>query len=248
MKRIISLLLAAMLVLSLAACGAGAAVPAQSAEPAAEIAAETPAPAPAEPSAEVVQPAVPAADVPAVSDIDLQLNLLYSQISGLKQDASRNTWYYSVTDLDHDGNLELVAASLHPLDRSTNLAIWEVSADRVGLSAVQVVKDEDESFPDIMTDAADCYHDASSDTWSYVFYDNLVISDYEVYTVKTTKKPLYKTPSPRLSAMISMYALASPASTLLLLDTTITSGAPLKKKLSEISTRFRKGTNPEPNF
>lgn len=185
MKRIISLLLAAMLVLSLAACGAGAAVPAQSAEPAAEIAAETPAPAPAEPSAEVVQPAVPAADVPAVSDIDLQLNLLYSQISGLKQDASRNTWYYSVTDLDHDGNLELVAASLHPLDRSTNLAIWEVSADRVGLSAVQVVKDEDESFPDIMTDAADCYHDASSDTWSYVFYDNLVISDYEVYTVKT---------------------------------------------------------------
>ena len=56
---------------------------------------------------------------------------------------------------------------------------------------------------------------------------------------QATKNPLYRTPSPRLSAMISMYELARPPSTILLLATTITKGAPLKKKSSSISSLFR---------
>ena len=51
--------------------------------------------------------------------VDNQLSFLYGQIANLKQNDG-NTWYYTVTDLDHDGNLEFIAASQHPQDRSTN--------------------------------------------------------------------------------------------------------------------------------
>ena len=155
MKRLITTLLAAVMVISLLACGVGTAA--------------------ADDATVTVQ----------ASDIDLQLTLIYTQLSKLKQDGSQNPWYYTVTDFDHDGNLEFVAASLHPQDRSTNLKVWEISDDRSGLTECKLAKDEDESFPDIMTDAADAFYDRESDTWSYLFYDNIVLSDNEVYTIKT---------------------------------------------------------------
>ena len=156
MKRFISYLLTAVMVVSLLACGAGSAF----ADDAANVTIEA-------------------------SDIDLQLSLISTQLSKLEQKDSENTWYYTVTDLDHDGNLEFVAATLHPQDRSTNLKVWEISEDRKSLAECKLDKDEDESFPDIMTDVADTYHDVETDTWFYMFYDKLVISDNEVYTIKT---------------------------------------------------------------
>ena len=120
----------------------------------------------------------------APSDIDTQLIYIYSQIGTLKQNDG-NTWYYSVTDLDHDGNLEFIAASQHPQDRSTNLKVWEVGADRNSLSECSLAKDPEESFPDILTDAADTFHNTATDTWDYLFYDNVVISPTNVYTSKS---------------------------------------------------------------
>lgn len=115
-----------------------------------------------------------------------QLQLIASQIDSLKQDASTRTWYYCVTDLDHDGCLEFLAASLHPTDRSTNLKVWIVSPDGTALNECSLVKDSnDESFPDIMADTVDTYHVKDTDTWYYMVNDNVVISDTEVYTVKT---------------------------------------------------------------
>ena len=120
------------------------------------------------------------------SDIDNQLTFIYSQINSLKQNDSDNTWYYTVTDLDHDGNLEFIAASQHPQDRSTNLKIWEVGADRNSLNECSLDKDPDESFPDILTDVADTFHDTASNTWNYLFYDNVVLSPTDVYTSKSS--------------------------------------------------------------
>ena len=156
MKRILSYLLTAAMVISMMACFAVTA----------------------------------AADEPAritieASDTDLQLSLIGSQLSKLVQKDEEKTWYYTVTDLDHDGNLEFIAASLHPQDRSTNLKVWELAEDRKSLVECKLDKDEDESFPDIMTDVADTFHDLESDTWFYLFYDNIVLSDNEVYTIKT---------------------------------------------------------------
>ena len=114
-----------------------------------------------------------------------QLKLISSKIDSLTQTNTENPWYYTVADLDHDGCLEFVAASLHPDDRSTNLKIWTVSKDGTSLNEVRLDKDEDESFPDIMTDTVDTYHVKDTDTWYYMVYDNIILSDSEVYTVKT---------------------------------------------------------------
>ena len=119
------------------------------------------------------------------TDTNLQIGLISSQAGELKQADSQNIWYYTVTDLDHDGNLEFVAASQHPMDRSTNLKVWEVGADRKTLTECSLDKDPDESFPDILTDSADTYHNPQTDTWYYLLYDNVIISSTEVYTIKT---------------------------------------------------------------
>ena len=121
----------------------------------------------------------------AVAKPAQQLKLISSQIDSLKQNDSVNTWYYTVADLDHDGCLEFIAASIHPADRSTNLKVWTVSKDAASLAECRLDKSDDESFPDIMTDTADTYYVKDTDTWYYMVYDNVVLSDTEVYTVKT---------------------------------------------------------------
>ena len=115
--------------------------------------------------------------------IDQQIGLLFTKIAEQKQ-AGQMQWYYSVTDLDHDGHLELVAAAQHPADRSTNLKVWEVSDTMDSLTEGRLNIDADESFPDILTESADTYYNKDTNTWSYMFYDNVVLSDYDVYTVK----------------------------------------------------------------
>lgn len=126
-----------------------------------------------------------APDAQARVDIQQQLELIRSQMDKLKQKDDKMTWYYTVADLNHDGSLEFIAAAQHPKDRSTNVKIWEVSKDKKALTACKLVLEEDESFPDILTDCADTYYDAESGRWSYMVYDNVVLSDTEVYTVKT---------------------------------------------------------------
>ena len=159
-KRILSILLAAIMVMSAAVCGASAEA-ADASQPAyVQLAGDT-------------------------SDVDRQLNLFYAQRDQLEQVNGEQTWYYTVADLDHDGTLEFIAASLHPQDRSTNLKVWGANADRSALTEYTLQKDPDESFPDIMTDTADTFHDPETDTWYYLVYDNIIISDTEVYTVKT---------------------------------------------------------------
>ena len=119
------------------------------------------------------------------ADEDRQLALIESAFSGLKQPDGETVWYYTVTDLDHNGRLELIAASQHPQSRATNLHVWEVSADRSALAECALAKDAGESFPDILTDASDTYFSAAAGAWHYLFYDHVVLSDTEVYTVKT---------------------------------------------------------------
>ena len=56
----------------------------------------------------------PATATIEASDIDLQLSLIASQAEKMKQTDGLIRWFYTVTDLDHDGNLEFVAAAQHP--------------------------------------------------------------------------------------------------------------------------------------
>ncbi len=119
-------------------------------------------------------------------DTDAQLNLIFSRLNDLRQDETVHAWYYSVTDFDHNGRLELVAAAQHQADRSKTLRMWEVSEGRDALNECTPILEEDESFPDILLDNADTFHDTATGKWSYIFYDNIVLSDFNVFTVKTS--------------------------------------------------------------
>lgn len=119
------------------------------------------------------------------SDVDAQLSLIASQIKKLKQAEGLSTWFYSVTDLDHNGNLEFIAASQQPDTQATTVLLWEVSADRKTLTPCSVQGGESEAgFPDLITDTADSFYDAVSDTWAYLVYNNAVVSTKEFDRLK----------------------------------------------------------------
>ena len=114
----------------------------------------------------------------------MQINLILSKMDGLLQTDEENTWYYCIMDLDHNGRMEFVAATQHPADRSTSLKVWEVNADTTDLKECVIEKEADESFPDLITNASDTYYDYYIDRWYYLFYDNVVLSPAELYTVR----------------------------------------------------------------
>ena len=113
-----------------------------------------------------------------------QMKLIADSISGLKQDDAAGQWKYTVTDLDHNGRLELIAASEQGVNKSTFVKVWEISEDMKSLTECKVTVPEDESFPDILAENADTYYDPASDAWRYLFYDNIVLSPDEAYYVR----------------------------------------------------------------
>ena len=120
----------------------------------------------------------------STEEVKDQLEMICDGLGGMEQDESIMDWKYAVTDLDHNGRLEAIAATVHPADRSTNILMWEVNEKKDGCYVVEIPLEEDESFPDILSDTVDTYYDAETDTWNYMFYDNVILSADEFYTSK----------------------------------------------------------------
>ena len=95
-------------------------------------------------------PAALAADADP-ADVDTQIILIYSKLSELLVKDEENEWYYTVTDLDHNGKLEFVAAFQNPEDLSTSLKIVEVNEDMTALEECKLNVEEGKSFPDFTT-------------------------------------------------------------------------------------------------
>ena len=80
--------------------------------------------------------------------------------------------------------LKLIASQFTVLEQNDSMNTWYYTVADLDHEC-PLAKDAGESFPDIMTDTVDTYHVKDTDTWYYMVYDNIVISDSEVYTVKT---------------------------------------------------------------
>ena len=134
-------------------------------------------------------PAAPApAETPAVQipeGADEQIQLIFSQFGSLRQDDTDSRWSYAVTDLDHDGRLEFLAAAIQGEGRFTTARAWRVKADRTGIEELTVKVPQGGSFPDIIIDAADTFHDADTGYWYYMFNDQVTVSTKEVYANKS---------------------------------------------------------------
>ena len=124
-----------------------------------------------------------AATVTTAGNMTDQLDLLYRNFGTLKQDDNPTVWYYAVTDLDHNGRLELLAVTTtSDLENNAKLKGWEVSQDGQRIEPVTHefsnatdprVKD---GFPNIMTDSTDTYYDDTTKMWYYVFTDYFELS------------------------------------------------------------------------
>ena len=114
---------------------------------------------------------------------EAQMKLLAANFDSYKQTDAADTWSYTITDMDHNGRLELIAASTQGLGK-TYVKAWEVSEDGASVAELKVSIPTDETFPDILTENADTFYNPTDDTWSYTFYDNIVLSADEAYYAK----------------------------------------------------------------
>ena len=168
MKRFSLFLLSLVMLAALSGCGSSSSVssPAQASPPAAS------APAEASSAPEEAAQLLPPSTVPTMPE-DQQKQLLMEHYDDWAyQDPWSSPWSYTFTDLDHNGRLEVTAASLQGSGFYTYAHIWEVNADFSGITeCLPAVEEEGMSYPDIIVDSVPCYFDASSGHYYYLVND-----------------------------------------------------------------------------
>lgn len=147
MKKTLSILLALTIVFGACACGTQP-VPVQ-----AEVmtpAPETPAP---------LDPKSP----------EGQAKLIFDNLDQMKLTADGTKDKYAVTDLDHNGRLELFCVKTEEAEYITSGKIYEVNETYDGFVEVTQNLSSGATLPEVTVDAADTYDD--NGTFSYVFKD-----------------------------------------------------------------------------
>lgn len=130
------------------------------------------------------EPVVKKVQTAEKSDIDKQIDMIYANLSELSQDTINGLWNYTVTDLDHNGSLELIAAICKSPDYRTYAKVYEVSEGRDAFIDCDMSVAEGEPFVDILQDSADTYYDRTTDTWHYLFSEDFTRSLSEHYSTK----------------------------------------------------------------
>ena len=147
-------------VFCLSACGSSA--------PAAQDPA-TPSPAAVQEQAAAAQELI-AAPSPSISE-EAQKQILENNRSLWEfTDPWDSPWFYTFTDLDHNGRLEVLAASVQGSGIYTYAHFYEVRTDGSGIENVYHENEEIEGpddWPEIIMDSLPCAYDAAADRWYY---------------------------------------------------------------------------------
>ena len=88
-------------------------------------------------------------------------------------DLSYETWFSAITDLDSNGRLEILLASLQGSGLFTWVNVWEVNESGTGLTLCPDNTGEGEAWPDIIKDTLTYYRDPASGRQTYVCLDYL---------------------------------------------------------------------------
>jgi len=154
MRKTLCLILAAVMVFALCACGESA--------PAADTATPTP---------EIIYVEKTPEPTPAASasSPEGQCELIFQNLSSLQLNAEGVDVYCAVTDLDHNGRLEFISAATAGTAMNTTAKIFEVNETYDGFKEVSQNLQDGASLPEIIMEAADTYND--NGTYSYVFKD-----------------------------------------------------------------------------
>ncbi len=153
-ERAAALLLSVLLVFSLAACGQRTPEVRQTSVP--TQAPSTPVPTP----------------TPQLPDTETQKTILKNRQSLWAFNSEYDApWFYTFTDLDHNGRLEVIAASTQGTGIYTYAHIYEVTPDGTGIADCRQQNmnlEGPDDWPEIVLDTLPCYYDRANDRWYYV--------------------------------------------------------------------------------
>lgn len=108
----------------------------------------------------------------AAPDLEQQFALIAGNADLWKQDVDFGMWGYAVTDLDHNGRLEIIAASVQGTGFYTYMNVFEVDEEGTGLIDIYgPFQVQGKSAPDIMVSAVPTYFDKESGRYYYIFED-----------------------------------------------------------------------------
>ena len=161
MKKL-AVLLCISLVLTLCACGGSKAVIQDTAQPA-----TTPAQAQ---SVAGDSPVLMPGTAPSMTE-DMQKQLLENNRAlWAYTEFYDSPWFYTFTDLDHNGQMEVIAATTQGSGLFTYGRLYEVLPDSSGVrncyhGNVEIEGPDD--WPELIEDSLPCYHDAPNDRYYY---------------------------------------------------------------------------------
>lgn len=127
----------------------------------------------------------PTEDTKDALDTDRQLKLIADGSALWRGGDEYADYSYAVTDLDQNGRLEIVSASIQGTGLFTYVECFEVSEDGTQLDKLSFGASEDEAGPDIIVDTSTVYYDSAEAVYWYGFDDLMRASAAESAVVKT---------------------------------------------------------------
>lgn len=115
------------------------------------------------------------------SPIDKQIQVIADQVSVWKGEEEEIYYGYAVTDLDHNGRLEIIASTCQGSGIYTYSSFYEVNENGDGLDMCEYPGAEGGSEADIMEDSANVYYDSDVNIYYYIFGDNIRCGSAELH-------------------------------------------------------------------
>ena len=112
------------------------------------------------------------AAVSAAPQVSEQIDLIAANAELWKQDVEFGLWGFTVTDLDHNGRLEIISASVQGTGFYTYIKAFEVNEEGSALNDIYSGNNnKGNSAPDIMVSTVPFYFDKESGIYHYIFDD-----------------------------------------------------------------------------
>lgn len=119
------------------------------------------------PAVEIVPTSTPT-PIPSLQE---QTQLIMDKEDEWKLKEATEKWYYTITDLDHNGRYEVITAILQGTGLYTYADFYEVNETYDGLNKCSFKFEEGDSQADIIVDKCDCYYDEANDIYYYNIVD-----------------------------------------------------------------------------
>ena len=123
-------------------------------------------------------------DVPTKESIENQLHIIAENSSTWLNNTEDGASGFAVTDLDHNGRLEIIFSSLQGTGFYSYNQIWEVNREFDGIELCEAETKEGDSQADIMVESVPVFYDPGSNAYYYIFDDLLKNGAAEYYENK----------------------------------------------------------------